>query len=177
MKPATMNFNRFEKLLSQWMASYSIIITRTALGIIFLWFGILKFFPELSPASDLASRTIETITFGLITNKSALYILAVWECLIGAGCISGKFMRTTLILLFLQMIGTIMPLFIFPEITFITAPYVPTLEGQYIIKNIVIISSAIVLVATVRGGAIVSDPRIAEQAKKKEEQKMEQLKK
>lgn len=177
MKQILPTHKRFEKLLTQWMASYSIIITRTALGIIFFWFGILKFFPDMSPADDLASKTIETITFGFISGATALYILATWECLIGIGCISGKFMRTTLILLFVQMLGTIMPLFIFPDITFISAPFVPTLEGQYIIKNIIIISSAIVLVATVRGGAIVSDPRIAEQAKKQEEEKMEKLKK
>jgi uncharacterized membrane protein YphA (DoxX/SURF4 family) len=177
VKQKLLNLKRFEKLLSQWMASYSIVITRTALGIIFIWFGILKFFPELSPAEDLASRTVEKLTFGFISDQTALLILATWECLIGIGCITGKFMRTTLILLFLQMFGTIMPLFIFPDITFISAPFIPTLEGQYIIKNVLILSSAIVLMATVRGGAIVSDPRIAEQAKKQEEEKMERLKK
>jgi len=176
MKPGRRKYKLFEKILSQWMASYSIIITRIALGIIFLWFGILKFFPDLSAADDLASRTVETITFGFVSGQEALYMLATWECLIGIGCISGKFMRTTLILLFVQMLGTVMPLFIFPDITFTSVPFVPTLEGQYILKNMVIISSAMVLLATVRGGAIISDPRIAEHAKKKEDEKIEKEK-
>ena len=71
--------------------------------------------------------------------------LALWEVLIGIGLISGKFMRETLILLFLQMAGTFMPVFLFPEEVFTQFPYAPTLEGQYIIKNIVIISAGIVL--------------------------------
>ena len=68
-------------------------------------------------------------------------------------------MRLTLALLFLQMLGTITPLFIFPEQTWLVFPIAPTLEGQYIIKNAVLVAGAVVLGATVRGGKLVSEPR------------------
>jgi uncharacterized membrane protein YphA (DoxX/SURF4 family) len=151
------------------MADHSILFLRIALGIVFFWFGVLKFFPNFSPAENLAARTIGKLTTGLIEQHMSIHILAIWECLIGLGLISGKFLRATLALLFVQMIGTILPLFFFPEETFIHIPYAPTLEGQYIIKNLVLIAAAIVLGATVRGGAIVADPKIAKAAKEKEE--------
>jgi len=169
-------YKRFEKIFTQWMAAHSILFLRIALGVIFFWFGVLKFFPNLSSAENLAIRTIENLTSGTMSDKTSILILATWECLIGIGCILGKFMRITLILLFLQMLGTIMPLFMFPELTFTSLPFVPNLEGQYIIKNLIIIASAIVLLATVRGGAIVADPQIARQATKEEEEKVEELK-
>src|SRR5205809_343234 len=153
-----------DEQLTKWIADHSILFLRIAVGIVFFWFGILKFFPDLSPAENLATRTIANLTGGLLSASLSLIILASWECLIGIGLMTGKFMRTTLALLFLQMIGTILPLFFFPEETFIHIPYAPTLEGQYIIKNVVIIAAAITLGATVRGGAVVADPEIAEDA-------------
>ena len=140
------------------MARYGIIFLRISMGIVFLWFGALKFFPGLSPAADLATRTIERLTFGLIAPDVSILILAAWESLIGLGLISGYFMRATLLLLFLQMIGTISPLFLFPQEVFNVFPYAPTLEGQYIIKNLVLISAGLVIGATVRGGKVVADP-------------------
>ena len=76
----------------------------------------------------------------------------------GLGLIFGVFMRVTLLLLFLQMIGTAAPIFLFPNEVFTRIPYAPTLEGQYIIKNLVLVSAALVIGATVRGGGIVSEP-------------------
>ena len=78
--------------------------------------------------------------------------------LIGVGLLFGIFMRATLLLLAVQMAGTLMPLVLFPSEVFTRIPYVPTLEGQYIIKNAVLISAAIVLGATVRGGGLVAKP-------------------
>src|SRR5918996_6071942 len=131
---------------------------RAALGIVFLWFGALKFFPGLSPAETLAGRTIETLTFGALPQGVAVLVLAVWECLIGLGLLTGLFMRATLALLFLQMLGTLTPLVLFPHETFVQFPYAPTLEGQYIIKNAVLIAGAVVLGATVRGGGLSPEP-------------------
>lgn len=88
----------------------------------------------------------------------SIYLLATWECLIGLGLITGWFMRATLLLLFLQMLGTITPVFFFPHEVFTRIPYAPTLEGQYIIKNIVLISAGLVIGATVRGGRLVPEP-------------------
>ncbi len=151
-------FDRVDAFLTSLMASYGILVLRLSLGIIFLWFGALKFFPGLSPAEDLAARTISQITFGLLSPNIAVFILAVWECLIGIGLIFNLYMRATLFLLWVQMLGTITPLFFFPGEVFTVFPYAPTLEGQYIIKNIVLVSAGLVIGATVRGGRVVADP-------------------
>jgi uncharacterized membrane protein YphA (DoxX/SURF4 family) len=151
-------FNRYDARITGWMARYGILLLRISMGIVFLWFGALKFFPGLSPAADLATRTIERLTFGLVAPDVSILILAVWESLIGLGLILGIYMRATLFLLFLQMIGTVSPIFFFPQEVFTVVPYAPTLEGQYIFKNMVLISAGFVIGATVRGGKVVDKP-------------------
>jgi len=151
-------FDRVDKAITTWMARYGLLLLRLSLGAVFFWFGFLKFFPGLSPAQDLATRTIEALTFGLVPPSVSIYILAIWECLIGLGLLLGRFMRATLLLLFVQMLGTITPIFLFPHEVFLRIPYAPTLEGQYIIKNMVLISAGLVLGATVRGGGMVVEP-------------------
>lgn len=162
-------FERIDEKVTRWMARYGILLLRLSLGIVFVWFGVLKFFPGLSPAQELAGRTIEVLTFGWIAPHTANLILAVWETLIGLGLITGVWMRATLALLFLQMLGTITPVFLFPQEVFTRIPYAPTLEGQYIIKNMVLISAGLVIGATVRGGTVIADPDLAEQAERQEE--------
>jgi uncharacterized membrane protein YphA (DoxX/SURF4 family) len=151
-------FNRTDRRITTWMAEHGLLLLRIALGIVFFWFGVLKFFPGASPAEQLAGQTIERLTLGVVTAATALPILAVWECAIGIGLFIGRGMRITLLLLFVQMLGTITPLFLFPSETFATFPVAPTLEGQYIIKNVVIVAAAIVLGATVRGGRLTAEP-------------------
>lgn len=144
--------------LTTWMARHGITLTRIAMGVVFLWFGAIKFVPGWSPAADLAARTIERITFGIIAPEIALPLLAAWESLIGIGLLSGRFLRATLLLLFVQMPGTMLPLVLFPSETFTAFPHSPTMEGQYIIKNLVLIAAAIVVGATVRGGELRAEP-------------------
>jgi len=163
-------FDLIDVRITGWMARWGLLLLRISVGVVYLWFGVLKFFPGLSPAADLATRTIERLSFGLIPAETALLLLAIWETLIGLGLVFGVWMRVTLLLLFVQMLGTLMPVFFFPHEVFTVVPYAPTLEGQYIIKNLVIISAAIVLGATVRGGAIVADP----QALRRSESKVKQ---
>lgn len=153
--------------LTSWMARYGVVLLRISLGIVFFWFGFLKFFPGLSPAEDLALRTIDVLTFGLVPPSVAQPLLAAWEVLIGVGLIFGVALRATIALLFLQMAGTISPLFIFPGETFTHFPFAPTLEGQYILKNMIILSAALVIGATVRGGTVVEDPQLIQQVGRK----------
>ncbi len=160
MKDLSNSFDQLDRKITNWMSHFGILFLRISLGIIFFWFGILKFFPGLSPAQDLATRTIDLLSFGSIPAKISLLVLASWESLIGIGLILGIFMRATLFLLFLQMLGTITPLFLFPQEVFTKLPYAPTLEGQYIIKNIVLISAGLVIGATVRGGTVKPAPDI-----------------
>ncbi len=144
-------FDKIDSMLTSWMAEYALSIMRIGLGIVFLWFGALKYFPGLSPAEDLVRNTIY-----FVNPDFFIPVLATWEVLIGIGLIWGKWLRVTLLLLFLQMPGTAMPIFILPEIVWTQFPYGLTLEGQYIVKNLVLIGSALVLGATVRGGKLTS---------------------
>jgi len=151
-------FDDLDARITRWMARNGVRMLRIALGLIFFWFGVLKLFPGLSPATELAGRTIAILTFGLLQPQFSVPILAAWECVIGLGLISGRWMRVTILLLLAQMAGTMLPLAFFPEATFTRMPYAPTLEGQYIIKNLVLVTAALVLGATVRGGKLTSRP-------------------
>ena len=142
-------FDKVDPIITGWMNRNGLFLLRVSIGVVFVWFGVLKFFPGVSAAQDLAIRTIELLTFGLVPELLIINGLALWEVVIGIGLSTGKFMRETILLLFLQMMGTFTPIFLFPDEVFNHIPYAPTLEGQYIIKNIVIISAAIVL-----GGAL-----------------------
>ncbi|MGH3145661.1 MAG: DoxX family membrane protein [Rubrobacter sp.] len=155
--------------LTQWMARYGVVVLRVALGFVFLWFGVLKYFPDLSPAQTLALRTIDALTLGLIPGSVSLVLLATLECAIGLGLISGRLMRLTLLLLAFQMVGAASPLFLFPGEVFTAFPYAPTLEGQYIIKNVVLVSAGLVIGATVRGGGLTANPEAIESIRNRAE--------
>jgi uncharacterized membrane protein YphA (DoxX/SURF4 family) len=154
--------NRLDRLdlgIVRWLARYSLPFLRIGMGIVFLWFGALKFFPDLSPATDLAVRTIDVLTFGLMPGNVSLILLAILETAIGLGFLTGRYMRLTLGLLVFQMAGALTPLALFPREAFMVFPYAPTLEGQYIIKNLVLIGAGLVIGSTVRGGQIVPEPQ------------------
>ncbi len=144
-------FEEIDVAVTGWMANSALLIMRIGLGVIFLWFGALKFFPGLSPAEELVRNTVYFVDPDLF-----IPILATWEVLIGLGLIAGKFMRVTLLLLFLQMPGTALPIVLLPDVVWTQFPFGLTLEGQYIVKNLVLIGSALALGATVRGGRLVA---------------------
>ena len=145
--------------LTRWMAQHGLTFLRISIGVIFFWFGFLKFWPDLSPADRLAADTIDTLFFGIVPETMARISLAVLETTIGIGLILGKALRLTLLLLVGQMFGTVTPLFLFPDVTW-SGFLVPTLEGQYILKNIVFVAAALTIGATVRGGGLVDDPEV-----------------
>lgn len=151
-------FETLDLRITGWMARHGLPLLRVSVGMVFLWFGVLKFFPGLSPAQDLALRTIEILTFGQVPPRVAIVVLAGWECLIGVGLVFGILLRATLLLLFVQMLGTMTPIVLFPGEVFTRVPYAPTLEGQYILKNLVLISAGLVIGATVRGGRLEAHP-------------------
>lgn len=157
---ARIAFDHIDRTITGLLARWGVIVVRLGLGVIFLWFGALKFAPGLSPAQDLAARTVDRLTFGMVEPAIALPLLAAWECLIGLGLLSGRFLRATLFLLAVQMLGTVTPLILFRVETFTVFPYAPTLEGQYILKNVVLIGAAMVVGATVRGGALTPEPPV-----------------
>lgn len=123
----------------------SLITLRSSIGIIYVWFGMLKFWHGYSPAEDLAINTIHRLTVGLIAPHISLVLLAVWEVAVGLMLIAGFQTRKALVLLFIHMLCTFTPLLFFPDLSFKYAPYGFTLVGQYIMKNIVILSAAWIL--------------------------------
>lgn len=146
--------SKFDLPITTWMAKNAVMFLRISLGLIFFWFGFLKLFPGVSSAEGIATKTITALTFGFIQPAVSIYILAVWEAVIGLGLLFNKYIREVLLLLFLQMLGTMTPLVLFPSETFTFFPFVPTLEGQYIIKNLILISAGLAIGASVRGGKI-----------------------
>ena len=146
-------FDQIDRAITGWMARHGLTILRLALGIVFFWFGALKLFPDLSPAEDLVRET----TY-FVDPDWFIPVLAIWEMAIGLGLIFGLFMRVTLLLLFLQMPGTALPLVIKPDLVWTDFPFALTLEGQYIIKNLVLVGAGIVLGGTVRGGELDPEP-------------------
>ncbi|WP_323659510.1 DoxX family membrane protein [Aliarcobacter butzleri] len=123
----------------------TIKLMRLSLGIIFVWYGMLKFFPTLSPAEDLAIKTIDIIFFHLIDGSLSIKLLAILEVAIGIGFLSGYYTKLVTIIFLGHMLCTFVPLFILPELSFTHAPYAFTLVGQYIVKNIVFILVGIMI--------------------------------
>lgn len=147
--------DRKDQAITLWLARHSFDFMRWGLAIVFTWFGVLKFFPSLSPAEGIATRTISALTFGMFPEAWILPGLAAMEVAIGLGMFYKPALRFTLLLLAVQMAGTMTPLVLFPGETFTRFPFAPTMEGQYIIKNLVLIAGAMVVGATVRGGKMV----------------------
>ncbi len=144
------DFDDIDRKISDFMSHWGVFALRISLGIIFIWFGILKPF-GLSPAEPMLLKTVAWIP--IFEPKTWLIIIGWWEVAIGILFLFRPTIRVAIALLALQMVGTFMPLFVLPYVTFQAEhfPYAPTTEGQYIIKNLLIISAALVVGGTVRG--------------------------
>ncbi len=129
-------FDQIDRGIAGWMERYGFFFLRFSLGAVFIWFGILKPL-GLSPAMELVERTVYWFPPQLFAP-----ILGWWEVAIGLGLLFRPLIRGALFLMFLQMPGTMLPLVLLPEVCFSQFPFAPTLEGQYIIKNLVLISAA-----------------------------------
>jgi uncharacterized membrane protein YkgB len=139
------SFDQVDRAIAGWMRRHGPDLLRISLGIIFIWFGALKFFDGLSPAESLVRSTVYWMDPDIF-----IPILAAWEVLIGLGLLYRPAIRVAIFLLFAQMPGTMLPLVLLPEVCFTVFPFGLTLEGQYIIKNLVLISAALVVGGTVR---------------------------
>lgn len=127
-----------------WLERQSVDILRVSLGLVFLAFGVLKFFPGASPAEDLVIRTIDRLTLGVVGGEAALLITAVLECFIGITLITGKLLRAGLVVLGMSLVGILSPLVLFFGDLF---PGTPTLEAQYVFKDIVLAAAGLVVAA------------------------------
>ena len=138
-----MNIARLDRKITYLMARHGVRVLRIALAVVFFWFGLLKVLGT-SPAAHLIERTVYWFEPSIFVP-----VLGWWEMLIGVLLLFRPLIRAALLLLFLQMPGTVLPLVLLPEVCFTDFPGL-TLEGQYIIKNIVLVGAAIVVGGTAR---------------------------
>ena len=120
-------------------------ILAISIGVVYLWFGLLKFFPHLSPAENLAKNTIDLLTLGFINEQVSIVLLAIIEVSVGLLLVLNLFRKTAIYMALAHMAFTFTPLFFFADDSFVTAPFVPTLLGQYIGKNIIIVGALLTL--------------------------------
>jgi uncharacterized membrane protein YphA (DoxX/SURF4 family) len=134
-----------------WVCRNCFRFLRISMGIIYLWFGALKYFPQLSPADQLAKDTIELITFGLIPQHVSILMLAFWETVLGVMLLIGWWRNYVYYALMLHITCTFLPLFFFQQVSFTASPYAFTLVGQYIMKNLLLLSAMVTLQAYYTG--------------------------
>ncbi len=156
MSTLTTLLDAFDRLVVWTMDAVGIQFARFALGVVFIWFGALKMIGELSPAYDLVAATIYWLTPEII-----IPLLGLWEVAIGIAFLVPRLTRVALLLLIPQMPGTFLPLVLLPEVCFTIVPFGLTLEGQYIVKNLVIIACALII----GGTALRKDHRDREAAR------------
>jgi len=136
---------KLDIFISKYMSTYGILLLRYSLAIVFIWFGLLKPL-GISPAQELVENTV----YWFDDKATFVNLLGWWEVVIGFTMCVRPLIRISIFLLFLQIPGTFLPLVLLPEVCFTDFPYGLTLEGQYIVKNMIIISSALVIGGTVR---------------------------
>lgn len=139
-----------EAMLKVLLERWSIPALRVALGVVFVAFGVLKFFPGVSPVEPLVEATWGVLTFGVIGGPLALVLTAAIETIAGLALISGVFARFGLVMLAIAFVGILSPLVFFPAELF--ADGGPTLLGQYVLKNVVLIAAALVVASRVLRG-------------------------
>ena len=147
-----------ENVIHHQLVEHSIVILRVAVGAVFLAFGVLKYFPGVSPAENLTKASTHLLTFGLVPDDVSIVAIATLECFIGVCLISGWSMRVAIWLLAIEFVGILSPIVLLPSRLF-GGPYgAPTLEGQYVLKDVILVGAGMVIAAaTFRGGRIVRD--------------------
>ena len=132
-------FNTLYSSLAGIMQRYGGLSLRIALAIIFIWFGGLKLH-GMSPAAPLITTAITWFE-----PEIFIPVLGVWEVMIGAAFLFRRTVPLAVLLILPHMAGTMLPLIVAPQLCFDAFPYCPTMEGQYIMKNLVLISGAMVI--------------------------------
>jgi putative oxidoreductase len=144
-RPIWQGVDRVDAKLVPFLRTAAIPLLRISLGIVFVWFGALKIF-DISPVSDLVARTVYWANPDLFVPA-----LGAFEVFIGLMLLLGRAMRLTLLLLVAQMVGTFLTFIVLPEVTFRNGnPLLLTVEGEFVVKNLVLISAAMVIGTTIR---------------------------
>lgn len=137
--------------LARFLTRWSVPALRVSLGLVFLGFGALKAIPGASPAADLAARTIDALTLGLVHGDAAVYLTAVLEVFIGVTLLTGKLLKTGLVVLAGAFVGILSPTVLFADELFGDGM---TLLGQYVLKDVVLVAGAAVVAAAALGSRL-----------------------
>jgi putative oxidoreductase len=138
--------------LADVMSAHSVTVLRVSLGLVFLTFAAFKFVPGASPAEDLAVATVGKLTFGLVTGSVALLLTAVTETVIGLTLLTGRFVKVGLLVLAGALAGIMSPLVLFPDQMW--SGNGPTLTGQFVFKDIVLVAGGLVVTAHALGARL-----------------------
>lgn len=136
-----------DKIIIEVLKKLSVPTARIAIFIVFFWFGILKVF-GLSPANPLVKILMES-TLPFMSFEQFIIGFGLYEMVIGLAFLIPNLERLAIALLVPHMITTFLPLVLLPQVTW-SSFFVPTLEGQYIIKNLVIIALAMALASNLK---------------------------
>ncbi|NYI03735.1 hypothetical protein [Allostreptomyces psammosilenae] len=162
MESRSLPWSRVRSGWERFAAGYrrrSSLVLRASVGLVYLWFGVLKFVPGASPAEDVATRTMERLTMGLVSADVSRPLLALMEVLIGVGLLSGVLPRLTLVVFFTHMSGVFSALLLLPAETWTTVLVAPSMEGQYIIKNVVLVAAGLTVATASHEGNGRRPPR------------------
>ena len=137
---------------------HGILALRLALGVVYVWFGVLKFFNGVSPAAKLATDTMSVMTFHTVPVSVSRPLLALMETLIGVGFLSGRLRRLLGAVFLAQVLGALSSLALAHNEVWKTAPYLPNLTGQYVIKDLILLTAGLVVLTAPRQipGPVVS---------------------
>jgi putative oxidoreductase len=151
-------FVAIENALHAVLVRHGITALRVTVGMIFVAFGAQKFFAGVSPAEDLAITTVDRLTLGLVPGGVGLVAIATLECFIGVSLLANRWMRPAVWLLAAQLVGILAPIVLLTGRLFSGPHHAPTLGGQYVLKDIILVAAGMVIAAgTFRGGRLVRD--------------------
>jgi uncharacterized membrane protein YkgB len=147
------NFNetleRVDEGVIAWSKKYTLTFSRIAISIVYVWFGMLKVF-DVSPASPLVTALLAKVTFLQGTNPDAFVaVFGMTEVVIGLMFLVPRLERLAVFALALHMIAVTLPLVLLPDLAW-SGFLAPTLEGQYVIKNVLLLAAAIDVLANLR---------------------------
>ncbi len=134
------------------LTAHSITMLRVSLGVVFLVFASFKYVSGASPAENLAIATVDKLTFGMVSGDSALLLTALTETVIGITLLTGRFVKVGLIVMAGALVGIMSPLVLFPDQMW--SGNGPTLTGQYVFKDIVLVAGALVVAAHALGARL-----------------------
>lgn len=156
MRSLYTRFLHVENHLHHQFVQHSITALRIAIGAVFLGFGVLKYFPGVSPAQNLTEATTHILFLGLVPGDVAIVMIATLECFIGLCLLTRRWMRLAIWLLAVELIGILSPVILLPGRLFAGPHHAPTLEGQYVLKDLILVAAGLVIAAgAFRGGRLV----------------------